>query len=256
MKNKHLAKVLFVLGGPGCGKGTQCEYLSKVYGFQHFSAGDLLREEVKKEGELSKSINQHIANGTIVPGEITAQLLVNAIISNNKDNLVFIIDGFPRNLSNLEAWNYAAKDQVETLGVLYLKCSEEIMLQRMLKRAENSGRIDDNEEVFKKRIHVFNNETSQTLKHFESIGQLYEVSAEESLEKCEENVSKIITGLKLDKINKSFKISNYLQYKVDPFMQPLMNYFVLHQPKNIIEAIKYWLETEGMEIQKRHPVND
>ena len=90
--------VLFVLGGPGAGKGTQCQKLVSDYGFKHLSAGDLLREEQDREGsEFGEMIKTYIKEGTIVPMEVTVQLLENAmrssIESGNNVNKMFLIDG-------------------------------------------------------------------------------------------------------------------------------------------------------------------
>ena len=88
--------VVFVLGGPGAGKGTQCAKLVHDYGFTHLSAGDLLRAEQDREGsEFGDLIKQHIKNGTIVPMEVTVQLLENAIMDRNKGSGRFLIDGAP-----------------------------------------------------------------------------------------------------------------------------------------------------------------
>jgi UMP-CMP kinase len=89
--------VIFVLGGPGAGKGTQCQKLVADYGFKHLSAGDLLREEQDRPGsEFGEMIKTYIKEGTIVPMEVTVQLLENAMKSSiaegNKKGL-FLIDG-------------------------------------------------------------------------------------------------------------------------------------------------------------------
>ena len=88
--------VIFVLGGPGAGKGTQCAYLVSDYGFKHLSAGDLLREEQDRPGsEFGEMIKTYIKEGTIVPMEVTIQLLENAMkatMEKEKKSL-FLIDG-------------------------------------------------------------------------------------------------------------------------------------------------------------------
>lgn len=89
--------VIFVLGGPGAGKGTQCTKLVADYGFKHLSAGDLLREEQDRPGsEFGEMIKAYIKEGTIVPMEVTVQLLENAMKASmeagNKNGL-FLIDG-------------------------------------------------------------------------------------------------------------------------------------------------------------------
>ena len=89
--------VLFVLGGPGAGKGTQCANLVRDYGFCHLSAGDLLRAEQDREGsEFGAMIKDYIRNGQIVPMEVTIQLLENAMKEDMKKHhskSLFLIDG-------------------------------------------------------------------------------------------------------------------------------------------------------------------
>ena len=91
--------VVFVLGGPGAGKGTQCANLVRDYGFTHLSAGDLLRAEQDREGsEFGSMIKEYIKDGKIVPMEVTVQLLENAMMDVNKGEGRFLIDGAFENL--------------------------------------------------------------------------------------------------------------------------------------------------------------
>ena len=89
--------VVYVLGGPGAGKGTQCAYLVRDYEFTHLSAGDLLRQEQDRPGsEFGSMIKRHIKDGLIVPMEVTVQLLENAMTEDMKEkdrNGRFLIDG-------------------------------------------------------------------------------------------------------------------------------------------------------------------
>ena len=88
--------VVYVLGGPGAGKGTQCANLVHDYGFTHLSAGDLLRAEQDREGsEFGQMIKDYIKEGKIVPMEVTVQLLENAIRDVNGGQGRFLIDGAP-----------------------------------------------------------------------------------------------------------------------------------------------------------------
>lgn len=92
------ATVIFVLGGPGSGKGTQCANLVRDYGFKHLSAGDLLREEQDRPGsEFGDMIKTYIKEGQIVPMEVTIQLLENAIgnAMEKESKKKFLIDGTP-----------------------------------------------------------------------------------------------------------------------------------------------------------------
>lgn len=89
--------VVFVLGGPGAGKGTQCSLIAKQYGYRHLSAGDLLREERNRPGsQYGDLINEFIKEGQIVPMHITIGLLKNAMTADG--GVRFLIDGFPRDV--------------------------------------------------------------------------------------------------------------------------------------------------------------
>lgn len=99
-------EVVFILGGPGAGKGTLCRYIVERYGYVHLSAGDLLREErVKPGSQYGELIETHIRNGTIVPVEITCSLIDRAMQTSESPHNRFLIDGFPRNQDNLDGWN-------------------------------------------------------------------------------------------------------------------------------------------------------
>ena len=73
MQDKH--KALFIVGGPGSGKGTICDYLIDTYGFKHFSTGDLLRAEVQSGSDTGKYIDSLISKGNLVPGHISVDIL-------------------------------------------------------------------------------------------------------------------------------------------------------------------------------------
>ena len=130
--------VYFVMGGPGSGKGTQCAKLTERYGMVHLSAGDLLRAEVASGSKLGQEISSIIDQGQIVRSETTVALLRNAMAGESGP---FLIDGFPRSLENLEAFE---ADVGNAAFMLFLKVSEEEMEKRLLKRGETSGRSDDN----------------------------------------------------------------------------------------------------------------
>ncbi|XP_022239109.1 UMP-CMP kinase-like isoform X3 [Limulus polyphemus] len=172
--------IVFVLGAPGAGKGTQCEKIVNEFGFVHLSAGDLLREERNTPGsEYGELIENHIRNGTIVPVEITCNLLENAM--NKSETKKFLIDGFPRNENNLEGWNRMMGDKVNLKFVLFFDCPEEVCVNRCLKRgAAGSGRSDDNEESLKKRFNTYINDTMPIIEHYDKENLVRKVDANHS----------------------------------------------------------------------------
>ncbi|KAF2683258.1 UMP-CMP kinase-like protein [Lentithecium fluviatile CBS 122367] len=169
--------VIFVLGGPGAGKGTQCAYLVSDYGFKHLSAGDLLREEQDRPGsEFGEMIKTYIREGTIVPMEVTVQLLENAMkvaIEKEKKTL-FLIDGFPRKLDQAHAFE---RTVVPSKFTLFFDCPEDVMQERLLNRGKTSGRADDNIESIKKRFRTFVETSMPVVDEFESQGKVVKIMA-------------------------------------------------------------------------------
>lgn len=181
-------------GGPGAGKGTQCENIKRDYDFVHLSgkikavlyipylylsnywkAGDLLREEQKREGsKYGELIQNYIRDGLIVPMEVTIALLENAMKESiEKDNKSrFLIDGFPRKMDQADKFEETV---VESKFVLYFTCSEETLLERLLKRGETSGRVDDNIESIKKRFRVFKETSFPVIEAFEKKNKVRQV---------------------------------------------------------------------------------
>merc|ERR1711902_477178 len=133
--------VVFVLGGPGAGKGTQCANLVRDFGVVHLSAGDLLRAERNSGSADAELINNYIKEGKIVPVEITVGLIKRAMMKEMAQNekFTFIIDGFPRNYNNLGGWNKICGGTFATVPfLLHFECSEEEMTKRIMDRAAKS----------------------------------------------------------------------------------------------------------------------
>ncbi len=95
MKN---ANVIFVVGGPGSGKGTQCERIVKKYGYTHLSSGDLLREEVKSGSERGKQLNELMQKGLLVSNQTVLDMIKDAMLKNIETSKGFLIDGYPRQM--------------------------------------------------------------------------------------------------------------------------------------------------------------
>jgi UMP-CMP kinase len=170
-------RVVFVLGGPGSGKGTLCSKIVETYGWVHLSAGDLLRAERKdpssKHGEL---INEYIREGKIVPVEITLALIRKAMEASATTD--FLVDGFPRSADNLKGWEDNMTTCTDVVSLLYLETSEEVMAQRIMQRsretvaAGGTARADDNEEAIKKRLKTYHETTMPIIEIFKRRGKV------------------------------------------------------------------------------------
>ncbi|CAE6420386.1 unnamed protein product [Rhizoctonia solani] len=192
--------VIFVLGGPGAGKGTQCARIVEDFGFVHLSAGDLLREEQKREGStFGTLISEHIRNGTIVPMEVTVKLLENAIRAQlehphpgsawGNGHGRFLVDGFPRKMDQAIKF-----DETVCMSsfVLFFDTTEEVMLKRLLERGKTSGREDDNEESIKKRFRTFVETSMPVVDKYRAEGKVISVDSTRPVEVVHADVQNIL----------------------------------------------------------------
>ncbi|KAF5829811.1 adenylate kinase-domain-containing protein [Dunaliella salina] len=182
--------IVFVLGGPGSGKGTQCEKIKERYaGVVHLSAGDLLRAERDSGSEAGEMLDSIMREGKLVPVEITIGLLKTAMEKNREGMKMVLIDGFPRALDQAARFE---NDVSLPSAVLFFDCPEEEMEKRLLKRGETSGRSDDNAEAIRKRFKTFVNESLPVKGHYESMGRAYTVSAVPPPDEVFEEVTKVL----------------------------------------------------------------
>ncbi|NCF94028.1 MAG: AAA family ATPase [Verrucomicrobiaceae bacterium] len=169
--------VVFVLGGPGTGKGTMCELAESQLGWTHLSTGNLLRTELEAGGPSAATIGEYINAGKLVPNEIVMTLLKDAMehITRTTGRNNFLLDGFPRSLTNLEGWYEIFGRDAELPKMLYFECPYEVLEKRVLGRAKYSGRSDDNVESMKLRFDTFKAETLPTVELFKGKSKCVEI---------------------------------------------------------------------------------
>ncbi|KAF8270403.1 adenylate kinase-domain-containing protein [Lactarius quietus] len=182
--DKEKVTVVFVLGGPGAGKGTQCSLLVEKYNFSHLSAGDILRAEQDRPNTLlGDLIRTHIREGKVMPMEVMTKLLEDAmetvLVSKTGEGWGggkgrFLIDGFPRKMD--QALKFEENVCTSSL-VLFFTTDEETMLNRLLERGKTSGRDDDNIESIKKRFVTYKETTMPVVEHYEKIGKVAQVDS-------------------------------------------------------------------------------
>lgn len=183
-KSLPRCQIVFVLGGPGAGKGTQCELLVENYSeWTHLSAGDLLRAERTQGGALGDEINAKIAAGRLVPAEITVRCLKKAMLQAFERNgcTKFLIDGFPRNQDNVTVWDRQMPNH-DVSCILFFDCPEEVLVGRLLERGQTSGRTDDNLHVIRKRFQTFQQESYPIVQFYESQGKVKRIPSDQSVE--------------------------------------------------------------------------
>ena len=180
-KQEEQPHVVFVLGGPGAGKGTQCARLVKDHGFVHLSAGDLLRQEQQRPGSKAGAlIKSCIAEGQIVPQEITIGLLKTAIEERRADGAsLFLVDGFPRKMDQAHTFE---EQVVPCEMVLFLDCPEDVMRERLLERGKTSGRADDNAAAITKRFRTFVETSMPVVEYYEQHGKVEAVTCDRGVD--------------------------------------------------------------------------
>ncbi|KAL4859014.1 Proton/sulfate cotransporter 2 [Chlorella vulgaris] len=182
-------KVVFVLGGPGSGKGTQSARLVEEFGLVHLSAGDLLRAHMKSGSPEGQMVADMIKDGKIVPSHVTISLLQQAMDDSGKHK--FLIDGFPRNEENRSSFESQTGIQPEL--VLFFDCPEEVMERRLLGR--NEGRTDDNMETIRKRFKVFIESSLPVIQHYEALGKVARINADRSADDIYKEVRRLVVEL-------------------------------------------------------------
>ncbi|XP_037934434.1 adenylate kinase isoenzyme 1-like [Teleopsis dalmanni] len=157
--------IVWVLGGPGCGKGTQCAKIVEKYGFTHLSSGDLLRDEVASGSAKGKELAEVMKQGLLVSNDDVLDLLEKAIRKNLPNSTGYLIDGYPREKDQGAAFE---KKIAPADLIIFFDCADETLVARVMGRAALSTekRADDNEETIKTRIATFRSNTNQILNQY------------------------------------------------------------------------------------------
>lgn len=160
-------KNIVIFGPPGSGKGTQSEFIIQKYNLQHISTGDVLRAEIKGETPLGIEAKKHIEKGNLVPDSLIIDVLEKVLDEKKNENGV-IFDGFPRTVAQAAALKEMLNKRGQDIHVMInLKVGDEVLVERLVKRGQDSGRSDDNLETIKKRIDVYNNQTVPVIDFYE-----------------------------------------------------------------------------------------
>ena len=168
---------IVLFGPPGSGKGTQAQHLIEKYNLKQISTGDLFRFNMKNDTELGKLAKSYIDTGELVPDQVTIDMLIDEL-RKPTDTKGFIFDGFPRTATQTEALETIVKEELhaEISVCLSLIVDDEVLVERLLKRGETSGRTDDsNEEIIRNRITEYYTKTAEVAELYKKQGKYAEV---------------------------------------------------------------------------------
>ena len=179
---------IVIFGAPGSGKGTQSERIVEKFGINHISTGDVLRAEIKNGTELGKTAKGYIDQGQLLPDELIIDILASTLDS-FKDSKGVIFDGFPRTIAQAEALKKMLSERGQEVSIMLdLDVPEDELMTRLIKRGQESGRADDNEETVSKRIQVYLDETKPLVDYYSSQGIIANINGQQSIEKVFEDI--------------------------------------------------------------------
>ncbi|NND03312.1 MAG: adenylate kinase [Acidimicrobiia bacterium] len=163
-----MGRRLLFLGPPGAGKGTQAEMLARAIGIPHISTGAMLRDNVEQGTELGKQAQAIMAAGDLVPDDLVVAMVKDRLAQDDAA-CGYLLDGFPRNVGQARALDAAIGEGALELAVL-VEADEEELVQRLLQRAQEQGRADDNEETIRNRQQVYRDETEPLVGYYPDNG--------------------------------------------------------------------------------------
>lgn len=217
-------KSIVLLAPPAAGKGTQSDLLCEKYGFVHISTGDLLREAMHKDDEMGILLKEKMATGKLISDDIVLHLLKNKLKS-IENSFGYILDGFPRNISQADAYqNMLEANNQELSAVIYLSVDYDLALKRIVGRiscpkcghvyndmieenqpnvkgicnncqTELTKRDDDNEDTFKVRFETYLSQTEPLIAYYKEKGLLYEVDSSLSTNEVFKQIESIVDYL-------------------------------------------------------------
>lgn len=186
--------IIVLFGPPGSGKGTQAKILSEKFHLEHISTGDLFRYNIKNNTKLGQEAQSYINKGNLVPDELTTEMLIDEL-RRNSNQKGFILDGYPRTKSQAETLdkllNTIFRTKVDVTLALYVK--DEILVKRILKRSEDSERLDDaDESIIRNRINEYYEKTAVVSNYYKQQHKLVELDGEGNIEEITAALSKEI----------------------------------------------------------------
>ena len=200
---------IILLGPPGAGKGTQAAGIVEKYNIPHISTGDIFRKNIKEGTDLGKKAKEYMDQGLLVPDELTVGLVTDRITQSDCEN-GFMLDGFPRNVSQAEQLDtFLKENNIELSNVINIEVDKNILVSRAVGRrickscgatyhvefnppkiegvcnicqGELYQRADDNEETVSKRIQVYLDETKPLADYYAKTGILSNINGQQSID--------------------------------------------------------------------------
>jgi adenylate kinase len=172
---------ILLLGPQGSGKGTQAKRISEAYGIPHIATGDMLRAAMAAGTELGRKVKPIYDSGQLVPDDLMIELIRERLAEDDTEN-GFVLDGFPRTPAQAEALDPMMREIGKELSVVFaLQLTDEVCIERLMKRAQLEGRVDDTPEAIAKRLALYHRETEPLIEWYRIRSNVVTVHADRSV---------------------------------------------------------------------------
>ncbi len=172
---------VLLLGPQGSGKGTQAQRIAEEYGLVHIATGEMFRAAIAAGSPLGRRVAPILATGELVPDDVTIALIRERLAQEDA-GAGFILDGFPRTLTQAEALDAMLREDGRELDVIFeLQLDDEICVQRLLRRAAVEGRVDDTPTVIRNRLETYHQDTEPLVEHYRATGKLVGLHADRTI---------------------------------------------------------------------------
>ncbi len=184
---------ILIFGPPGCGKGTQSEFLVDHYNLKHLSTGDIFRENIKNKTDLGIKAKTYMDQGQLVPDFITIDMLGKKMQSKTGFN-GFLFDGFPRTIKQAESLDdFLLKINQKISMMICIEVPKDELVKRILKRGEISNRADDqNKEIILNRIKVYKDQTEVLKDYYQKQNKFFNVDGMATIADVKEKIFSLI----------------------------------------------------------------
>ena len=171
---------ILLLGPQGSGKGTQAKRISAEYGVPQIATGDMLRAAIASDTPLGLQVKPILERGELVPDGLMIDLIRERLEEPDAAE-GFVLDGFPRTTPQADALDSMLREIARELTVVFaLQVSDEICIERLLKRAREERRTDDTPDAIRTRLVLYHRETEPLIEHYRTQGVLIPVHADGS----------------------------------------------------------------------------
>jgi adenylate kinase len=180
---------LLIMGPPGAGKGTQAKILSQKYNLIHLSTGDILRKEIEKKSSTGLEAQKYMNAGNLVPDEVLLAMMYSTLTELQHKGV--ILDGFPRTIPQAEGLSgiFESLNQ-EIDGIINIQVDKDVLINRLVERAKNSGRADDTKEVIVNRQNVYLELTAPLIEFYQK--NIIHIDGDGSIDQVTERILKRI----------------------------------------------------------------